>query len=626
VIRYDSKVTDYDVPDIHREARERIAAILNGIHQGGASQVVILAGDPGMGKSHLINSFRSPKEADALGYVLVGNSNHWEVDQFEARLLNWILEALTRPSPNVPHLLLEKIQDVAFAALHQILSQPGQLRRFERARGFWGQLWRKVRGGDENVQRRVEARDLAVFDGLNFSRFASYVCDRFLHEGGNPFHRYVMRVLLRYLFEDERELVEHWLEGKPVDFSPLPGVKEAMNASYKLIDTIKILISLFTADVARGLGAEGASDRRGKVFFFAFDQMEGRQELFKEDDDWMTFFAQLSELYNTLPNVFILFTMTLSLRQRLYPQMEGQFKDRISRDDAFRLSVLPDNEILALYRKRVDHWLGEPLANVRERLAALNEYYLPFTQEKVLGLCRERTTLRGMMELLDLEFCKFLQRLVTGPRLDYLGFRHALQPMEQNPRPHTEHHLRRVKDLLDQAGSVAAGAFRVTLVRTDWRLTNSGHRVLWMEFRDPDNPGQWVCVFLARLPHQYNQVADGCIELLKNRRINRNFLWMVRPERIDKDLKERRPGQIFIRTLLAPSHSTVEALLQLLENRQKYSPEEQAVVDDLLRGEVQAIYLGEMLEQVREALAAHQGTAPPADAEAELSSEGGAAE
>ena len=99
MIRYDSDVRRYDVPDIHRGVRDRVAKIIHGIHQGHDSQVVILAGDPGMGKSHIINHFRSPELAEELGYVLVCNSNHWKVDEFEACLLNWILDALVRPSP-----------------------------------------------------------------------------------------------------------------------------------------------------------------------------------------------------------------------------------------------------------------------------------------------------------------------------------------------------------------------------------------------------------------------------------------------------------------------------------------------------------------------------------------------
>src|SRR5262245_51860700 len=100
VIRYDSNVQDYDVPDIHRAVRDQITKTVAEIHQGHPSKVVILAGDPGMGKSHLINHFRDPKRADELGYVLVCNSNHWKVGEFEARLLDWTIEALVRPSPN----------------------------------------------------------------------------------------------------------------------------------------------------------------------------------------------------------------------------------------------------------------------------------------------------------------------------------------------------------------------------------------------------------------------------------------------------------------------------------------------------------------------------------------------
>jgi hypothetical protein len=66
MIRYDSDVRRYDVPDIHREVRDRIAKIIHRIHQGHDSQVVILAGDPGMGKSHLISHFRSPEQAEEL--------------------------------------------------------------------------------------------------------------------------------------------------------------------------------------------------------------------------------------------------------------------------------------------------------------------------------------------------------------------------------------------------------------------------------------------------------------------------------------------------------------------------------------------------------------------------------
>src|SRR5205823_2423444 len=134
-----------------------------------------------------------------------------------------------------------------------------------------------------------------------------YVCDNFLAEAGNPFHRYLMHVLLRYLFKRDQAKVLHWLRDRKVADSFLKdlGADERIDRKYKIFDAIKLLISLFTPEVACGLvnPKEAAERARGKVFFLAFDQIEGRAALFDSDKDWFTFFAQVAELYNALPNV-----------------------------------------------------------------------------------------------------------------------------------------------------------------------------------------------------------------------------------------------------------------------------------------------------------------------------------
>jgi hypothetical protein len=114
VVRYDTDVQPWDVPEIHHQVREAVAEIVRGIHQGNPSQVVILAGPPGMGKSHLINWFRSGQRAEELGYVLVCNANSWKAEEFDYFLLDGLIEALVRPSPAGPHLLLEKSMTLHF--------------------------------------------------------------------------------------------------------------------------------------------------------------------------------------------------------------------------------------------------------------------------------------------------------------------------------------------------------------------------------------------------------------------------------------------------------------------------------------------------------------------------------
>jgi hypothetical protein len=617
VIRYDSDVGHYDVPDIHRDARDRIAKIIKGIHQGHDSQVVILAGDPGMGKSHLINHFRAPQVADDLGYVLVGNSNHWEVDEFEDCLLKWIIEALVRPSPNQSHLLLTKIQDLTFEALSQVLAQPGQLRRFERPRRLLGRLWRKLLPGHDRFRQLVEARAPRAFCELDFARFSGYVCDRFLHNSGDPFHRHVLRVLLLYLFEEERERVLHWLRRREVSFCKATGVEERIDAKHKVIDAVKILVSLFTSEVSKNLRAGEDGRGRGRVFFFAFDQMEGRQELFKDEGEWMKFFGQLSELYNTLPNVFVLFTMTLALRNKLYPKMEGQFQDRIIRDERFQLHRIADAERLALYRKRVDRWLAGESDELREQVTALNEPYLPFTQEKVLELT-DRKTLRESLAALDEAFCRFFKTLITGPRVDYLGFLNSFRAREQemSPTDYTDNHLEVVKQLFDAHGAAIAAPYGLSFTKTEWRMTEQQLSALWIEFRVPENPARWVRVFLVRLPWNYNQYAPGAIDLLRNLRTGASFLWLVRPTKIDEGLQGRRVGQVFTRVLAGSTHTAVQALVELLANRDRYPPEEREVADEIIREAIKPTYLGSMLRQLRDALNAQQGQALPEDGEA----------
>jgi hypothetical protein len=626
VIRYFTDVQECDVPAIHQEVRELIEQTIQGIHEGLPSQVVILAGAPGMGKSHLLNYFRSPKWADELGYVFVGNSNHWKADEFEERLLDWIIAALIRPSSDSPDLLLKKIQDLAFQALSHLLTQPGQVAHFKAkgARGFFSRLWvRLTRSEHGRFQQMVEHRDPNVFRLLNFPRFAEYVCERFLAESGNPFHRYVVHVLLRYLFPDDRELVLHWLRRKQVhkEFLKRLGAHDEIDRNFKIVDTIKILISLFTPEVDRNLAPGGPTNNRGRVFFFAFDQMEGRQELFENNEDWFKFFAQLSELYNALPNVFIVFTMTLHLRTKLYPQMEKQFQDRIKRDQRFWLHDIPEDEILTLYQQRVSSWLGTDPDGLREKLADPAFRFLPFNQQQVLDMSRQKT-LREMLDEFDIQFRTALMGVTsTDPRYEFLVAKNEFREEEEGAKPfdYSANHLFKVKELFDRAGVQLARAAGLNFTDADWKSTEEKLPALKLEFKDPSDPARWVRVFLVRLPFAYNKWVPGCAALLQFLQKKRYFLWLVRPEKVDPSLGNLRADQTFARRLDMSVHTTLRAMLHLLEKKDQYPPEIWGQAEDVLWEETKLTYLGEMLHQVREALEKQQdgdeddqqpGTAP----------------
>jgi predicted ATP-dependent serine protease len=66
-----------DLPAIHAEIRQRIKDAIEMVRNGaGKSQVILLAGDAGTGKTHLLRTFQSREQAEELGYVYVGGSNH----------------------------------------------------------------------------------------------------------------------------------------------------------------------------------------------------------------------------------------------------------------------------------------------------------------------------------------------------------------------------------------------------------------------------------------------------------------------------------------------------------------------------------------------------------------------
>src|SRR5262249_32964620 len=155
--------------------------------------------------------FAQPALAEELGYVFVGGSNTWKVDEFQPCLLDWMIQALTSPSrtdtqPSPAdtqpsradtHPLLERLQAIGFQAIRQLLKNQTALRRCtaKQRRGFLGRLFGRRRATYEAIEALTKARDPEVFRLLDFTRFTDDVCSRFLAEPGNPVHRYALRVL-----------------------------------------------------------------------------------------------------------------------------------------------------------------------------------------------------------------------------------------------------------------------------------------------------------------------------------------------------------------------------------------------------------------------------------------------
>jgi hypothetical protein len=604
IVCYKTNVAALDVPAIHEKQRELIVQAIDDVRQHQTARVILLTGNPGMGKSHLINYFARPELAAQHGYIMVRPGNDWRVNEFEEALLDALLAALVHPSPNQPHLLSERVEAIAFTALDQLLHQPGSLTAF-RKRGARGWLGRTVeqllRTERTRLIRKAARRELSVFRSLDFLTFTGYICDRFLTEPGNPLHRYVLRVLLCSLFPRDRERVHHWFRRVSVGdyFLRKFGVEEGLDAAYKRMAAIRLLISLFDREVSAGLlGADG-QPLAGRVFFLAFDQIEGRDELFEREDDWFKFFAYLSELYNSLPNVVILFTMTNYLRDRVHSNLEKQFQDRIHRDERFILRYVEQKEVLGLYRHRLDRWLGDREESLRRQIEAVDNPYLPFDQAQVLDMAEHQTP-RGMLEVFDTRFRNVLLDLNTHVEQDYRLWRREVAASRRgDPFRDTEDHIETVGKVLHHCGmtlaaSVGLGWEKVEKVPAEGK----GVPALLLYFVHPEDRRYWVRVYLVRLPWFFNTPLEEAVELLSAKQRKRYSLWLVRPGEMNRDdIEQRRaPGQLHVRLLESEAETTLQALLHVVEAKPNYTAEEWQTGESSVLAAVQTTYLWELFQ------------------------------
>jgi hypothetical protein len=608
------KVKDTDLPQIHAEVRQRIKETIEAVRTGTRrSQVILLAGDAGTGKTHLLRTFQSAGSEKEIGYVYVGGSNHWTVGEFQGRLLDWMIETLVSPSPVQEHLLLNRIRAIGFRALDHLMANPVAWRQcLARPAGRWfGRLhgWLQSPSYDKQKQLAI-ARDPAVFQSLDFTRFSEYVCDRFLAEKSNLTHRYALRVLLMYLFPDRedagvgtRERVLHWFRGRADNsyFTSRLGASERLDRQFSLFEAVKLLVHLFSPVVSQELTTE-KDPCPPRVFLLVFDQAEGRNELFDNDSDWMDFFAHLSELYNTLPNVVVLFTMTLGLRNRLHSLMERQFRDRIRMDEKFTLRLPDVGQILDLYRSRLEHWLNDdPI--LLDRYRQLENPYLPFDGEQVLKIAGQQT-IRDTLVVFDQAFHQTMQDLVVEAELDFYFYLNELRGPEshQNKFEYTAHHLNRVQDLLASTESWLPDEYGMTL-KVD-ECSNDTPTMLVLTFFDLDNPGAWVCAYLAKLTylHVQNQV-DEAIKALAYKQKSRYTLWLVRAAEIKAELYSKKIDQLFPRVTPSELESRLRALIHLARKQKDY--EETGHWNEarhLIRREFDLTYLSDVFRESRKRL------------------------
>jgi len=617
-----SKSIDCDLHEMHQDVRQRILTMIENVREGKKkSQVLLLAGAPGVGKTHLVNCFHPPEMQAEHGYIFVGGSNAWRIEEFQSQLLDWVVQAVTAPSPSDnKHQLLLRIQAIGFRAAEQLLEQPNHWKAvLARSGGLvsrFGPLARVRnwfrRPSRELLLEMVNKRNEKVFAYFDEAAFSTIICDRFLAETSNQLHRYVMRVLLTYLYPDRnenivvsRERVLHWLAGHVKDdyFHRRFGVTLELDKKYTQFQAVKLLTHLFSKEVSEAL-ASGGVPTKPRLLFLTFDQVEGRDELFESDDDWMNFFADLGELYGSLSNVVILFTMTLQMRNRLHSLMERQFRERIVMDEKFVLSFPTKAELLGVYHNRVADWIkSDP--DTSSKYQAVSNSYLPFTADWITDHAGNQS-IRSSMDMLDKAFLKTLGDIVVGPHLDlrYAVNEIAMEQLDADEWNYTVNHLDTVGQLFDVSGDILCNSFNFRIqARTNHELDG----IPYLTFRIVrPNESASIMVHLARIGWALKKPLDKLVDkLLKGKNRDRNFLMVVRPTEFNYDAG--RYSELFLTGLCPPDvESTFRGLIRIASNLETYSSDPTCYEEyhSLVRQKIEESYLIEFLRFVDERMEA----------------------
>jgi|GEM_PF-2879449 len=601
-----------DLDCLHREVRDSIAQQIAAVGTNQRSQVVLLSGEAGAGKSHILRYFARPDVAEKHGYLFVGGSNHWKVEEFQPCLLDWMITALTSPSPSEEHLLLERVRAIGFRAVGQLLENRTALKRCtaKGRRRLFGLLGRK-KASYETIEKLAKERNPALFSLLDFTKFGEEVCTRFLAEPSNPVHRYALRVLLSYLFPDAnetgvgtRDRVLNWFRRRADDgyWAKRLGVTDDLSRRYAIADAIKLLVHLFSPDLTRRLSVPG-EECRPLVFVFAFDQVEGRDELFETVEDWNHFFANLSELYNTLPNVLVLFTMTLGLRNVLHPKMERQFKDRIRQDERFVLRHPSATEIQALYRARLAAWIAtDPIASGLFNSMPAPEQCLPLGPEKVAEFGGQ--SVRETLEAFDSAFEDALRNLVIEPGYDFEYVLHEQRELiqRQTEWEYTSEHLDEMWELLEPLTDSLAVEYSGVRLMTIEEDSADSVRLLKLTFADPAVDSSWVCVCLARFGYLFAAQIQMCGEFIKSKHSHqsRYSIWMVRAREISVE-EFPKPEQMFFGLIEPETIARLWAAKHLLDKRTEYEKNNTwQEAWKIIREEIRKSYLGELLNHARD--------------------------
>ena len=323
-------------------------------------------------------------------------------------------------------------------------------------------------------------------------------------------------------------------------------------------------------------------------------------------------------MYNTLPNVVVLFTMTEILRDRLHGVMERQFRDRIRMDRKFTLDLPTGEQVQELYCRRVESWLTDD-DNLRTKYAAVSNPYLPFASAEAMLKVAGNQSVRDTFDELDKAFCAEIARVAVDAEIDYRYDRNERKAAEDAVTEwvYTADHLTTVRNLLLAVGPVLSSELDVELKEIHPMKLDAVPMIRFKIGRP--GPSANLTVYLSRLGFNYNSAIKSLVSgFLYNQNKAKTFHWFARPQPLPAPatlVEKAYRDQVFAGECAVGVESAFASLLAVDANRGKYDDAGRLALDALIRREVGQTYLGELFRHAKQQLDAIAGGVAEPDLE-----------
>ena len=595
------KLQELHVDQIHGVVRERLFDALGEVRRTGQSHIAMLVGDPGVGKTHTLEWLRDPARAEKSKYVFVLESNHWELRDLERLLLDRMVEAIT-DSRRGESLLHQKMKYLGFRMLDDIVPDRYEVARLQVRQPIVARLRAWLQPKQHSLGALHERGDLDALRRLDRTELVNRFCLQFLAHSEEARHKRIVEQLFSYLLDEgQRDAIKRWLQ----DDSTTLDLR---------VEMIRVLASLFAPPPGQALEEPGNPTR---VFVLAFDQLEARSAFMRDDHQgWLDFFGRLSELYNSLPNVLLLFTLPLHLSKALRGRMQAQFRDRVGNESRYQLELPTLEQVRLLYQHRLERWLGPAANELLPRLTEAEAPLLPFGGDDDLrsilvddqGQRVGNVSIRRWLERLDAVFSARMAEAVVEPELDFLVALQDLRGREptelRSPehRSYVEPHIKMLGTLLKTApGALELGwGLKVQVDTPDHLDLARGASIVDLVFRpSQEGIGDWVRTHVVGLRARFTMFKDDVDRLLDTPEPDRVFAWCLRAGPIGwpPGPKERL---LTVEDFPPRDQTVLHALSVLLERRASYASEEATeAFHRVIVKELRNIWVGKLLDRAR---------------------------